>query len=137
MKLMIGNVNSLNITKIIELKLYIYSNDIDIIGKSKTWIDEKSKFYLNGNSICRSDRGARGGEIALIVKKTPSHDRVFFEFYNVESVPDMIKTNFGNIQISSIYNPSLNNISKKFLNSIRKFRNHLIVMGDFNTRHLS
>ena len=101
----------LSVNRIVELKLYVYSQKPDVICLCETFIKTKEREprflgYHEPYSMYRLN-AAKGG-LSIIVKETINFKKIALMPYaegNLECQAVSLETNMGKIDILNVYNP--------------------------------
>src|SRR3989441_2022907 len=132
------------VNKQAELKLLITEEDLDIIGITETWLNDKisdEELNIRGYTLIRNDRNdnikSRGGGVALYVRNElhPVHKSDLTELNFPESIWCSINCSGENTLIGVCYRaPDSSEIQDKalysLLNRVRDER--VVILGDFN-----
>lgn len=132
--------NARNVTnKKDELHEFIQRHDLDVIALSETFLEPSKKFSYPNFSTYRSDRGSYGGGTAILIKSCINHyaEGPITGLTNNEANSIVLITNDNKkIRLISIYGLH-KTLTTDDLNKIFKDDLPLIVVGDFNCKHIS
>lgn len=138
LKIAIWNANGLT-QHIHELKVFIPTNDIDIMLVSETHFTNKSFINIPNYSTYHTmhpDGKAHGGTAVIIKSKIKHHEanKYIEEYLQATSV--VVEDWSGSITISAIYCPPKHAIkSTSFEAYFKSLGKRFIVGGDFNAKH--
>lgn len=139
LKIMHWNAQSItNISKQIELQLFLHSNTIDILLLNETFLKPDLNFKIPGYRIYRHDRESNGGGVAIVIKNSIRNTLLkSVQTSNIENIAIEIEINKKRISIISVYSPNFNEHFKKDLLSIIKKHKEFFIFGDLNAKHRS
>lgn len=140
LKLFHWNANGIsNFSHLKQLEFLLEREHIQIASLNETYFNENHKPYFKNYYIYRSDRqGARGGGVALIVRKSIQHKLLsVISTHKIENISVEIVINQRPIVITNAYSPKY---TTSFENDIRKLisgSKEFIILGDLNAKHSS
>ena len=139
MKLSNWNANSVK-NKTTDIALFIEQFRPDIFGLCETKLDDKLKFRISGYRVYRSDRNRSGGGVAIAIRNGIRHDQIpSVNSPSIESVGVRVSVSNGRkfLSIYSIYCQPKARLTNHDINLLTHSDEHVIVMGDFNSKHVA
>lgn len=118
------------IANMIELQNVIDFRKIDVVCLCETLLKSRNKFYLKNFVTYRFDRLARGGGVAICIKKSIKHKLLTPANTSViENISIQLSINNRPIMLTCAYSPFTSDINK-FTPTNREF----ILIGDLNAK---
>ena len=128
------NINGLRSNKPL-LVQYMNEHKPDIICINETKLDQNSKISFTGHKMIRRDRNARGGGVAILIRKEMEFKIIETNEIEAEILGIELNVNQSKTAIVAIYNPPGVTPDKNTFKKItEKYKNCLFV-GDFNSKH--
>jgi hypothetical protein len=133
------NANSVK-NKSAEIAMFISEHRPDVMGFCETKLDSYINFRITSYKVYRRDRNRTGGGVALAIKSSIPHQQIpSIVSPSIESVGIKITLKGGNnfIYIYSVYCPPKYKFSQKDIKLFTQKGRNVIVMGDFNAKHIA
>lgn len=122
-----------------EIKLFLNTNNVDILLVSETRMTENSNFNIFNYKIYKTnhpDGTAHGGSAVIIRNNINHHEVEKYEYENIQATTVEITTNRGKINVSAVYcPPKYNNKKDTYGDLFKSLGNKFILGGDFNVKH--
>ena len=140
------NANSIR-NKINDLNAFVdtYTEKIDVIGITETWLDPEDVFFMNDYYCFRCDRNSnRGGGVVILASNDLlcSEIKLDFDLEHIEAVAIEISLFSCKIVVANVY--SRPNCSQsqydelcKLVHALFQASNQVLLMGDFNLPNIS
>lgn len=122
-----------------ELKIFLSTNNIDILLISETHFTKKSFFKIPSYSFYQTmhpDGTAHGGS-AILIKNTLKHsESIHYTTNEIQATNIFVEDSVGPLLISAIYSPPKHNIKKDlYIDFFKSLGNRFIAGGDYNAKN--
>ncbi|RZB38984.1 Exo endo phos domain containing protein [Asbolus verrucosus] len=133
-KIVTWNANGIR-HKIDELIAFVSQNKADVIAINETKLNKNDRFKIKNYNVIRQDRddGARAGGVAIIIRKGIT----FKVIKNMKQTSFRENSNKTDSQRDNVYNKPLNNFTENDLKVLNRIPGKVVIMGDFNAKHLN
>ncbi|RZC42370.1 Exo endo phos 2 domain containing protein [Asbolus verrucosus] len=111
---------------------------VDVMAINETKLNKNDKFKIKNYNVIRQDRddGTRAGGVAIIIRKGITF-KVIKNMKQTSFEKIAIKLTVNGITVIAVYNKTLNNFTENDLKVLNRILGKVIIMGDFNAKHLN
>lgn len=129
------NVNGLRKSKL-EIEEILERYNVDVMALQETKLRREIELKFPGYQVYRRDRDARGGGVALLVKRTIDHHPIVTpELENIEATAIVVSTaRNGELTVVSCYQPPRNALLSRDLEALFPGGAQVVAIGDFNAK---
>lgn len=98
-------------TKVFELELLLRDHNIHVACIQETYLNDKSKIYLENYQIYRNDRVTHGGGVAIAIKQNIKHKLLGTnDTTTIENISVSIDVSGRELIITSVYNTPIQSL---------------------------
>lgn len=128
-----------NYSHLKQLEYILERERVQVASLNETHLNVSHKPYLQNYFIYRNDReGARGGGVALIVRKNLQHTLLnVVNTKKIENLTVEVVINNRRAIITTAYSPKYSSDFRNDILQLTSWDKEFYVLGDFNAKHLS